>query len=59
MERGQKEWGNRRRKQNSGKGTGVERGAERVGEEEGEEQDRGKKLGLEVKIQTSWNHCDS
>ena len=40
VERGQKEWGNRRRNQNSGKGTGVERGAERVGEEEGGEQDR-------------------
>ena len=52
--------GNNERVRGGWRRVGVERGAERVGEqEEEEEQDRGKKLGLEVKIQTSWNHCDS
>ena len=46
---------NRRRKENSGKRTGVEKGAERVGEQK-EEEDRGKNPGLEVKMQTSWSH---
>ena len=31
------------------------KGAERVGEQK-EEEDRGKKPGLEVKMQTSWSH---